>query len=74
MIPSLKREQKLYDALKRIAQYSTPRNLRRRAEKDYGLDPSEAIEMAYQNVLDEARAALNGMRRPQLSTQDVRTP
>lgn len=57
------REQKLYDALKRITQYDMPDRLRRRAERDYGLDGDEAIEMAYENVLIEAKKAIAGMRR-----------
>jgi uncharacterized protein YbcC (UPF0753/DUF2309 family) len=60
----ISREQKLYDALRRIAQYDTPERLRKRANKDYGFDPEEAIEMAYENVLAEAKDALRGMRRP----------
>lgn len=53
-----------YDALKRITQYDNPERLRRRAEKDYGLDGFEAIEMAYENVLAEAKRAIKGKRRP----------
>lgn len=58
------KEQKLYDALKRITMYDSPEKLTRRAERDYGLEPNEAIEMAYENVLAEAKQALKGMRRP----------
>lgn len=57
-------ERKLYAALKRISQYDNPMKLARRAEKDYGLEPEEAIEMAYENVLNEAKSALKGVRRP----------
>lgn len=60
---STTREQKLYDALKRITQYDPPTKLRRRAERDYGLSADEVIEMAYENVLEEARAAIRGMKR-----------
>jgi hypothetical protein len=60
---SSSREQKLYDALKRITQYQQPERLRRDAEKLYGLG-EEAIEMAYENVIAEASAAIKGMRRP----------
>jgi len=65
MRPSLEREQKLYDALKRITLYMSPEQLRRRAEKDYGLSGDEAIEMAYDNVLIEAKSTIKGMRRPE---------
>ena len=58
------REQKLYDALKRITEYMPPDKLRRVAEKMYGLTEDEAIEGAYENVLGEAKAAIKGMRRP----------
>lgn len=58
------REQKLYDALKRITMYDNPDRLRKRAERDYGLEPDEVIEMAYENVLAEAKTAIKGMRRP----------
>lgn len=58
------REQRLYDALKRITAYMPPEKLRRQAERQYGLEPDEAIEMAYENVLQEAKNAIKGMRRP----------
>lgn len=57
-------EQRMYDALKRITKYMAPERLRRVAQKKYGLEPDEAIEMAYENVLAEANAAIAGMRRP----------
>jgi hypothetical protein len=64
MKQSLEREQRLFDALKTITRYSSPDELRRTAEKRYGLDGEEAIEMAYENVLQTARDAIKGMRRP----------
>lgn len=57
-------EQRLYDALKRITAYSSPDKLRQTAQKTYGLEPDEAIEAAYENVLEEAKDAIRGMRRP----------
>lgn len=57
-------EQTYYDALKRIASYQSPTQMRRGAEKQYGLDYEEALEMAYENVLEEAKAAVRGKRRP----------
>ena len=65
MKPSLQREQRLYDALKRITRYQSPDHLRRTAERKYGLDGDEALEMAYENVLNEARSAIKGLRRPE---------
>lgn len=58
------REQKLYDALKRISQYSSVEQIRKTSKNDYGLIEEEAIEMAYNNVLNEASSAIRGMRRP----------
>ena len=60
----MSKEQKYYDALKRISQYESPERLKRNAEKDYGLEGHEVIEMAYDNVLNEAKRAIKGMRRP----------
>ena len=48
--------------LARIATYSTPEALQEASESEYGLEPSEAIEMAYENVIWEAEAALNYIR------------
>lgn len=58
------REQKLYDALKRIASYTDPEKLDERACEKLGLSVEEALSMAYENVLAEARATIRGMRRP----------
>ncbi|MDR6389156.1 hypothetical protein [Paraburkholderia phenoliruptrix] len=57
-------EIRLYTALKRITCYDPPSKLRRRAERDYGLSGDEAIEYAYENVLEEARAGIKGIRLP----------
>ena len=53
-----------YDALKRITMYDDPERLKKRAGKDYGLGGDEAVEYAYENVLNEARMAIKGKRRP----------
>jgi hypothetical protein len=60
----MSKELKLYDALKRITMYQSPSQLRKSAEKQYGLSAEEVIEMAYENVLIEAKNAIKGMRRP----------
>lgn len=57
-------EQRYYDALKRITKYQTPAQLARRAEMQYGCSGDEAIEMAYENIQQEARNAIAGKRRP----------
>lgn len=56
--------QRLYDALRRISSYQSPDQLRREFKRDFGIESDEAIEMAYENVLAEAKAAIKGMRRP----------
>lgn len=58
-------EQRYYDALKRIAKaYDSPERLMATAEKKYGLEPIEALEMAYDNIQTEATRAIAGKRRP----------
>lgn len=56
----------MYTALKRITNYEKPERLRRIAERDYGLPDDEVIEMAYENVLGEARLGLRKVRKPSL--------
>ena len=58
------REQRLFDALKIIASYESVKQLHRRAEAGYGLAEDEAVEMAYENAIADARHAIRGMRRP----------
>jgi len=58
--------QKLWDALKRITLYATPDSLRKHAGRDYGIDGDEAISMAYENVLTEAKHVIRRIRRPQI--------
>ncbi len=55
-----------FDALKRIASYTPPEKMRRDNERGqgYGLDAEEEIEMAYENVIQEAKNAVRGKRRP----------
>ncbi len=57
-------ERSYYDVLKRITQYSSPEKIRRTAERQYGLQPEEALEYAYENMQQEAVAAIRGKRRP----------
>lgn len=63
------REEVLRMALKRIAAYMTPDQLRKRSEKLYGLQADEAIEMAYENVLAEAKRALKAVPARRRSAQ-----
>lgn len=66
--PSQTNEQRYFDALKRIAAYTPPDRMKRDEERGngYGLDPHEAVEMAYENVIEEAKRATRGKRRPTL--------
>lgn len=57
-------EARFHDALRRILAYMTPEQLRRQSEKAYGLSYEESLEMVYDNIQGEARAALAGYRRP----------
>lgn len=57
-------EQRYFDALKRITQYQSPDRMRRSSDKDWGLDFEETLEYAYENVIEEARRAIKGKRRP----------
>ena len=57
-------EQVYFDALKKIARgYQSIEQLRRNSGQ-YGLDASEEIEMAYENIQGEAERAIKGKRRP----------
>lgn len=53
----------MYSTLKRIAKgYQTPDKLRKRADKQYGLDFEEALEMSYENIQEEAKKAVKGVK------------
>ncbi len=62
--PRRSRAEQDLETLRRIAAYADPRKLKRDAEAEYGLSYEEALEMAYENVLAEARRAVRGRRRP----------
>jgi hypothetical protein len=67
-------ELRYYDALKHIATgYQTVEQLRRGSEKRYGLEFTEALGYAYENIIDEARRAIRGARRPKSSVQGAET-
>ena len=60
-------EIRYYEALREIAKnYSTTEQLRRTAEREYGLSYHEAMEMAYDNIQATAADAIKGKRRPQI--------
>jgi hypothetical protein len=51
-----KRFDRLATAIRRIYSYQTPRQLQREAERSYGLEYTEALEYAYENMRNEAKA------------------
>lgn len=57
-------EAQYYHTLKRIASYQSVASLRRYSERDYGINAEYAVEMAYENVISEAKLAIRGKRRP----------
>jgi hypothetical protein len=61
---------KLYAALKRITRYQTPEQLQRSHERDWGLPYEEALVYAYENIQQEARDAIRGMRLPRQSAKE----
>ena len=61
-------------ALKRITLYQTPDQLRRRSQKDWGLDYQESLGMSYENIQQEAKNALRGVRFPKQIPIEKPTP
>lgn len=60
---SIEKQQRLYDALKRIAKgYRSASSIL--ARPDFGLAGSECLEMAYENIQKTAKAAIEGVKRP----------
>ena len=60
----LEHQQRMFDTLKRISRdYMTPAQIRRDAD-NAGLDVEEYLEMSYENIQSEAKAAVKGLRRP----------
>lgn len=59
-----KRELRFFEALKAIASYSSPQKLMKNSWNEYGCDPADAVEMAYENAIEEAKLAIKGVRRP----------
>lgn len=53
---------RMLNAHKKISKaYQTPKQLRKDSKKDWGLDYEEALEMAYENIQQEAAVAANGV-------------
>ena len=47
-----------------ISVHMSPRELQTKSERVYGLPPDEATEYAYENVLNTAKGAIKGTRKP----------
>ena len=60
---------RMYVALRRISAYQSPERLHRSSEKEWGLPADEAIEMAYENVIQEAKDGLRGIYKPRNKAQ-----
>lgn len=59
--------------LKRIATgYMTLKKIERDAEKRIGLSYKEVLEMAYENIRDDAREAVRGVRSAAIAQQSQR--
>lgn len=56
--------QRFYDFLKRITLYQSPERLRKHSVREWGLEYPDALEYAYENVIEDARRAIKGKRRP----------
>lgn len=57
---------RMHSALVTIAKaYQTPNQLRKSSEKQWGLDYKEALEMAYENVLETAKSSIKGIKQLQ---------
>lgn len=64
MTKQSERERFYRQALQEIASYDSAEWLRRNCEKNYGLSYEEALEMAYDNIREEAKFAIRQMRAP----------
>jgi regulator of RNase E activity RraB len=63
---------KMYNVLMKIAKwYQTPDQLRKNCKKEYGLGFEESLEMAYENLQAEAKAAIKGVRIASLTKPET---
>ena len=60
----LEERDRFWRALHTISKYMPPRELETKSERVYGLPPDEATEYAYENVLNTAKSAIKGTRKP----------
>ena len=60
-------EVRMFDALVKISKaYMTTEQLKKKAERMYGVSYVEALEMSYDNIQGDAAVAIRGMRRPRM--------
>jgi hypothetical protein len=52
----------MYKFLKRIVAYQSQERMQRSSERDWGLPYEEALAMAYENIQQEAKNGLKGVR------------
>lgn len=65
----------MYNALLKISkQYMTPEQIQRSHARGKGMGPSyeEELEMAYENIQNEARFAIKGFRLPKPKSNDTK--
>lgn len=63
-------EFRLYEALRKIArEYETASRLLKNGEKRWGVSGEEVLEMAYENIQQEAHIAIKGVRVPKPKQQ-----
>jgi|WetSurMetagenome_2_1015567.scaffolds.fasta_scaffold274336_2 hypothetical protein len=56
---------RMHLALKTISRYMTLNQLKRQSRNRFGLEYPEALEIAYENVVDTAKAGAKGVKLPQ---------
>ena len=49
-------------ALDRISRYASVNYIKKYSERDWGVEPDEALEMCYENVIVEAKRTKKGIR------------
>jgi hypothetical protein len=57
---------RMFTYLREITKYQTPDQLRRGSRKEYGLEYEEALEFAYENVINTAKQAIKGIKMPKV--------
>lgn len=58
-------EIKMYAALRKISrEYMSAQRLLKSSDVDWGVSGQEALEMAYENIQEEAKRAIKGVRLP----------